>query len=162
MCRCCDRARESLQHFTACCFSGEVFADLRELTGFNPCTDQERERYDLFLIRPDRREPEGWVNLHLLLWKQVVAALVRVDTEDEQFASHNVWFATWKRYKKRALALQEKNRTVYLRKLGRGENPPDFSEKGKALTPLARFSEEGTLIWDDDLCASITALTKKK
>ena len=42
-----------------------------------------------------------------------------------------------------------------------GEDPPDFSEKGGALAPLAKFSKEGSLIWDDDLCAKIVAMTKK-
>ena len=42
-----------------------------------------------------------------------------------------------------------------------------FSDSGQVvatppLTPLARFCKAGTLIWDDDLCAKITALTKKK
>ena len=91
----------------------------------------------------------------------MIATLVRIDTEDEVYASHNIWFAAWKRFKKRALALQEKNRTVALRKEGRGEDPPDFSEKGESLFPLAGFSSDGYLVWDEDLCAKIVAFTKK-
>ena len=87
---------------------------------------------------------------------------MRVETEDEEFTPHQIWFATWKRFRKRALALQEKNKTITLRKEGRGEDPPDFSEKGKALAPIARLHKDGTLAWDDELVTRIEALTKKQ
>ena len=93
MCRVCGLERETLQHFTRCCFVGEVFDDFRNLTGAEQgsllekvSTPRDKERYDLFAIKPNGSEKSGWVNTHSLLWKQVVGALTRVDTEGETFS----------------------------------------------------------------------------
>ena len=77
--------------------------------------------------------------------RSALAAKTLLDMGYQDTASLAGGFAAWKRFRKRALALQEKNRTITLRKEGRGEDPPDFSEKGGALAPLAQFSKEGKL-----------------
>ena len=93
MCRCCGEARESIEHFSVCrVVGGGVFRELRSLAGIDESGDKEKQRYDLFTVRSDgRRAEEGWVNLNLLVWKQLVATLVRMETEGEAFARANVW-----------------------------------------------------------------------
>ena len=149
LCRVCGLQRESLQHFTRCCFVGEVFTDLRALTKVEVKDEKEKERYDLFLIRPDmQKESEGWTYLHLLLWKQVIAALVRVDTEAEDFVPASVWKAAWRRFTDKAGALEERARTKRRRRLARGDLPDDFSKVSSPTAPLAHYKENGTLEWD--------------
>ena len=80
-------------------------------------------------MRPDGLdEREGWVNLHLLLWKQVIAAITRVETEDEAFKPEPLWAWAWANFERKALAWalahQEKFRTRVLRARSRGDQPP--------------------------------------
>ena len=162
-CRCCARARESLQHFTQCSFVGEVFLAFRNLTKVKVTDEKEQVRYDLFTIRPDGLdEHEGWVNLHLLLWKQVIAAITRVDTEDETFKPEPLWAWAWANFERKALAHQEKFRTRVLRARSRGDQPPSPETAMRPLAPLATFSENGFLVWDKDLVKQIKTLGKKE
>ena len=84
---------------------------------------RDKERFALFCLRPDgQRIEEGWINLHLLLWKQIIYALVQVTTEDQPFKPHSIWGAAWTRFQKKALAKHESIRTVALRDQSREMN----------------------------------------
>ena len=60
--------------------------------------------------------------LHLLIWKQLIALLVRIEGEGEKFSAHKVWAPAWIRFEKKVLAHKEK------RKGGHGS--PQVSEQG--------------------------------
>ena len=163
VCRVCGHTRESLQHFTECCFVGEIFLDFRKLVGVDSSTLSERERvrFDLFATLLDKKLEEGWVNLHLVLWKYTIAALVRVDTEGEEFDKHAVWRAAWARLHRKMLALQERKQTIALRRKARGEEPLDMGEWGAAMTPIARLDPSGKLATDKETVDKILKLGKK-
>ena len=107
---------------------------------------------------------EGWINLHLLLWKFVISSLTRVETEDAKFEIHEVWRATWFRLERKALAKLVGVKTTLLRAESRGNEPPDIALRGLCLAPLAKFTETGELKWDDDIVQRIKKLgeTPKK
>ena len=102
------------------------------------------------------------MNLHLLLWKQIIYALTCVDTEDATFEPQAVWSWAWKRFEKRATALQERVRTAVLRTEGRGNMPKDVSDRGWPLEPLGHIDAEGNLRWDENIVSTIKLLGKKE
>ena len=120
-------------------------------------SDKEKERFDLFALLPEGELDEGWINLHLLLWKYIIAAMVRVDTEEETFSISEVWRAAWTRMQRKMLALHERKKTVILRALSRGEEEPDMSEAGSAMEPIASLDAEGKLKWNKELVKKIKA-----
>ena len=74
-CRCCDYARENLQHFAECP-AWRGFGEMLELTGLPALQDPtEKLRFGLFALHPRGKVTDGWINLHLLLWKQLIALL---------------------------------------------------------------------------------------
>ena len=90
-CRCCDYARENLQHFAECP-AWRGFGEMLELTGLPALQDPtEKLRFGLFALHPRGKVTDGWINLHLLLWKQLIALLVRIKEEGEKYAEHKIW-----------------------------------------------------------------------
>ena len=123
---------------------------------------KDRARYTLFALRPDgQKEKEGWVNLHLLLWKHVIFSLVQVDTEDEPFEPYRVWNIAWRRFEKKALAKQEGTKLVLRRAASRGDEPPDVTNRGDSMSPLAEINADGDLVWDDELVDKLKKLGVK-
>ena len=160
-CRCCKHAYENLQHFATCDVLGKLFASLAEviadsgvdsLQNYDSFTERDKERFALFALTPAGSKLEaGWVNLHLLIWKYIIYSLTVLQTEGTPFHTHSVWQAAWTRFTWKAEALGEKNKTTSLRAESRGEEPPDSSSRGSAMSPLAAFTKEGTLIWKADI-----------
>ena len=121
--------------------------------------DKERERFALFLLPiTNRRIEEGWQSLHLLLWKYVIASLVRVDTEGASFAPHAIWEEAWRRFKTKAAARSETLKTKILRAESRGEDPPNMEKAGRVTEPLASVSATGEIVWNADIQQRILAL----
>ena len=114
---------------------------MAEVRGFKDA--RERARFALFAIPPSGTMKEGWVNLHLLIWKQLIAAIVRVELEDEAFKISSVWAPAWLRFERKALALSERVAAERRRAESRGEEPHDASKRGISMAPLAEFTEEG-------------------
>ena len=100
-------------------------------------------------------------NLHLLLWKHIIFSLVQVDTEDEPFVAHRVWSVAWSRFEKKALAKQEGTKLALRRAASRGDEPPDVTNRGDPMSPLAEINAEGDLVWDDDLVEKVKKLGMK-
>ena len=162
-CRCCNHARENLQHFPSCDVAGEIFKELHTLTGTAPLrTVTERERFGLFALHPTERLKEGWVNLHLLLWKHLVAAIVKVELEEEKYRNENVWAPTWKRLERKVLALLERVQSDVRRKTSRGEPVPDMRRRSRPIEPIASFDEGGNLIWNEEIKQKLKELGKPK
>ena len=72
-CRACGHVHENLQHLATCGVVA-VFAAHARLTKTEGLdTQTKKERYNLFAITPSGLPlEEGWINLHLLLWKFVI------------------------------------------------------------------------------------------
>ena len=84
---------------------------------------------------------------------------MRVDTEDEVFDKHEVWRAAWTRLLRKMLALVENKKTIAMRNKSRGEETPDMSEWGAAMTPLGRLKgDTGYLELDKNLVKKVREL----
>ena len=101
---------------------------------------------------------EGWINLHLLIWKQLIYALTIVETEGAKFEPHTVWQAAWQRFERKVLAKQENLQTLLLRADSRGDEPPDLTDKCTAAAPIASFDAEGKAVWNDEIADAIRQL----
>ena len=160
-CRCCGYARENLQHFADCSGWGG-FEEMRKLAELPVLSSQtERERFGLFALHPKGKVQEGWINLHLLLWKHLIALLARVEEEGEKYAEHKIWAPTWIRFERKVLTLKEKVDIEVRRSMGRGEKIRDMSRKSRPVEPFAEFTEEGDLKWNDELVKKIKQLCKQ-
>ena len=114
-----------------------------------------------FAITPNATQPKaGWINLHLLLWKHMIYHLTIAETEDKPFRPHEIWQAALARFQYKANAKVEIVRTDILRAESRGNEPPDLSNRGACMAPLADITPEGKLAWNDELIERITKLTK--
>ena len=158
-CRCCGYARENLQHFPTCSACACIFEDLRKMTGLPELqSEMEKERFGLFALHPEGRVEGGWMNLHLLIWKQLIALLVRIEEEGEKFDASKVWAPAWIRFEKKVLAHKEKIDIEVRRSVSRGEPVRNMRKKSRPIAPLARYEEGGELIWDEDLVKKVREL----
>ena len=96
----------------------------------------------------------------MLLWKQFIAHLVRIELEGEKFDPAQVWAPAWARLEKKILSLQYKVNEIKRRAESRGEQVPDLSKRSKAITPIAEFDAKGELKWNDALVKEIKVLTQ--
>ena len=88
--------------------------------------------------------------------------MVTIELEGEKFSLEKVWAPAWARLESKILALQVRVEDTVRRAESRGEELPDQSGRGRAAAPLASFSEEGKLIWNDELVDKIKELAKPK
>ena len=84
-------------------------------------------RHALFAEKPSKGlESEGWMNVHLLMWKRVISLLVQVDTEDKTFHPKEVWRSVFKwRFEAKAKSLNEKVQSAQRRADTQGTKPPN-------------------------------------
>ena len=122
--------------------------------------ETDRERYDLFALLPDGQEEEGWINLHFLIWKYLIALLTRVELEDARFEPTDVWYPAWSRFEGKVLALSERAKAKVARATNRGDLPPDLSSMSRAAEPIASLDEYGKVIWDKKIKERLQALAK--
>ena len=115
----------------------------------------EWERFCLFALLPAGKLEEGWVNLHLLLWKQFIALLVRIELEGDKYDEKAIWGPAWARFESKVLALKTRVGEELRRSEARGEEPRDMSKRSRSITPLASFTKEGELVWNDALVKKI-------
>ena len=161
-CRCCGFARENLQHFAECEAASRLFKFLKTISASEVSeTGREWERFCLFGLLPAGKLAEGWINLHLLMWKHLIALLVRIELEGDNFDEKAVWGPTWSRFERKVLALKAKVDADIRRADARGEPPRDMSKRTRSVAPLASFSKEGELVWNNELTKKIQAKFKK-
>ena len=106
----------------------------------------ERDRFGLFALHRKGEVQEGWINLHLLLWKHLIALVARVEEQGEKYAEHKIWAPTWIRFEKKVLTLKEKVDIEVRRSVGRGEKIRDMEKvymrrKSRPVEPFAEFAE---------------------
>ena len=160
-CRCCKFARENLQHFPSCDKAGRIFSSLSDIAvpGWVPASTTEVEKFALFAIKEGEPVGEGWVYLHLLLWRQFIGMLVGIEFDGASFNEAQVWHQAWKRFKSKCDAASVRKREMVRRAISRGEEPPDVSKHSCPAKPLAEWCQDGTLQWNDDLVQKIESLT---
>ena len=163
-CRCCGFARENIQHLATCEKLGKVFKTFRKLTGCPvPTNEKEWERFALFAITPSGPPlEEGWINLHLLLWKHIIAHMVRIEIDGEKYNPDHIWAPAWVRLRDKASALQEKVWAAVRLEDSRGTPPKCKKSRGTPLQPIAKISEYGMLEWDEDLKSQLEKLAKPR
>ena len=155
-CRCCGFARENLQHFADCDAAKKLFLFLKKITASKVSeTGSEWERFCLFALLPSGKLAEGWINLHLLIWKQLIALLVRIELEGEKYDEKAVFGPTWTRFERKVLALKTKVDEDLRRTESRGDLPRDMSKRSRCIAPLAEFSKEGELVWNEEIVKEI-------
>ena len=158
--RCCGFAREDLRHFGRCDKASQVFEDFQELTETPYIPDDKWDRFTLFALLPSGKMPDIWVDLHLLLWKQLIALLVRIELEGDKFTTQQIWGSAWARLRQKILALRHRVDETLRRAESRGEEPPDVSKRTRWVEPLASFDKTGHFKWNDDLVAELDKLGK--
>ena len=165
-CRCCGHAYENIQHLATCeKLLRHVFRPLYELImmgwqspdGTCPLPKHssldrnELERFGLFCILPGNiKTPDGWVNFHLLLWKHIIAHMVRIDTEDEKYDPRNIWEPAWIRLERKCLVIQENAQSVLRLYESRGYGVlPDVKKRGRPMFPIGYIGGDGILGWSE-------------
>ena len=123
---------------------------------------QEWERFSLFALLPNGKLQEGWMNLHLLIWKQFIALLVRIELEGDKYDEKAIWAPAWTRFERKVLALKARVDEDIRRGEARGDEPRDMSKRSKIMAPIARFSAGGELIWDDSIVKAIKSKFEKE
>ena len=84
-----------------------------------------------------RQDKGGWTNLHLLLWKQLVAQLVRIELEGEKYSEKDVWGGAWTRFERKVHEFLEDNHAFV-------ESFPSFwvGERGRCSIRESRRERE--------------------
>ena len=113
------------------------------------------DRFTLFALLPSGKMPDIWVDLHLLLWKQLIALLVRTELEGDKFSTKQIWGSAWARLKQKILALRHRVDETLRRAESRGEEPPDVSKRTRWVEPLASFDKIGQFKWNEALVAEL-------
>ena len=114
---------------------GIIFDNFHSLTGADDVTGNDRDRFCLFALLPRGELEEGWVALHLLLWKHLIALLVRIELEGEKFDETQVWAPAWARLERKVLALKYKVGEVVRRAESRGDQVPDMRKRSVCVAP---------------------------
>lgn len=138
---------------------------MREMAGIcrkRNCRMKRRKRGSGFSpsLHPKRKMEGGWINLHLLIWKQLIALLVRIEEEGEKFNAQKVWAPAWMRFEKKVLAHKEGVDIEVRRSVSRGEQIRDMRKKPRPIEPFASYLEEGDLIWNESLVRKVRELGK--
>ena len=76
--------------------------------------------------------------------------------------TYGEWGGAWTRFERKVLALGTRVSEDVRRGEARGEEPKDMRKRSRPVEPLASFSEEGELVWNEELVSKIRALIKKK
>ena len=133
-CRCCRFARENLKHFASCEVASKLFKGFKTLS--NSAVEeegQEWERFSLFALLPSGKMREGWISLHLLIWKQFIALLVRIELEGEKYDEKAIWGPAWTRFERKVLAMKARVDEDLRRCDARGDEPRDMSKRSKIV-----------------------------
>ena len=73
-----------------------------------------------------------------------------------------IWGSAWFRMESKVLALKARVDEDVRRCEARGEEPRDMSKRTKIIAPIAKFSREGELVWNDELVNKIKDKFKKE
>ena len=94
----------------------------------------------------------------ILLWKFIIIDLTAVALEGATLRTHSVWRSAWFRLRSKVMAKSETLKARVRRARSRGKEPPDVSGTSKIIDPIAKFSETGEIVWNEDLVKEIEKL----
>ena len=139
-CRLCLVEKERFSHLGKCTVISKVFSNVSSLAsryGVKVGTSPDM----IYLGMIDERTvlPGALSDLHIILWKFVVIAMVKVDTEGARFKEAEVWKAAVRRLKSRVDAAQVTVERRAETALGLGHSPPPLDAECRAWEPLVYF-----------------------
>ena len=79
----------------------------------------------------------------IILWKFVLIAFVRVDTEGAKFKPQDIWVCALRRFEARNRRLDIYVSRITLRRRCAGLDPPRYDRYTAALAPIASYDENG-------------------
>ena len=142
-CRCCGAADERFSHLHLCDAIYETFDFFVNYANAHRANIRpDAGLIMLGLVDRDRTLQGGLSALHVILWKFVLIAFTRVDTEGITYVPVNVWLQAVRRFMRnvRAKDAKEKHRQQRARNLG--EQPPSTRSLDAELAPVAHWDEE--------------------
>ena len=92
----------------------------------------------------------------------MVAQLVRIELEGEEYSEADIWGGAWTRFERKVQALSVRVSEDIRRRESRGEELKDVSRRSRPVEPIASFSEEGELVWNEELVGRIRSLMRNK
>ena len=155
---------ERFSHLALCPVLRQVFALFtRFVRKYDPNVTLTEDLIWLGLAR-EQPLPSALSALHIILWKFVGIALVRVETDNAKFKPRRIWSDALRRFSVRITAHKEHiRRWLHARDL-RGEMgiPPNALDRhNSTLAPVATLSEEGTFT-DDARYFNLIARTRAR
>jgi len=96
----------------------------------------------LGLAAHDRTLPGALSALHVILWKFVLIAFTRVDTDSATFEPVNVWLQAVRRFRRNLQALGVVEARRQQRAINLGRQPPSTRGTDEAAKPLAHWDAE--------------------
>jgi hypothetical protein len=148
----CGRHRENSTHVGESDIIRKIFTRINKLgclqERFTYPTNAEGRRRQAKRINfecPGERALKSIINFMIIPWKNILTSFYRVDLENAPFNPDVVWHYTLKRFADLALAQAHEARTLQLRAISRGADPPSLSQFQARLTPLATLGEEAEL-----------------
>ena len=156
-CRCCHKVPETILHLGICTGIAKVWKYYDPLTHTPP-----RHRtpiYRLFGLVDGSSLPHGLMDLHTLVWKYILLALVAHDLDNEPFLPATIWKRALARYIRAVEATAYVARTAVETALHRGLTHKDASIEHlkKHLYPTAFLNEHGRLFWRKDMITAMKA-----
>ena len=145
-CRLCNECIERLSHLAECRLIREVFEHFREFAShYLPGLILDSRLIYLGLTGPWKGLPSALSALHIIVWKFVVIAFTRAETENAKFVPDRIWSDAVRRFSVRINAHCERVRLTALKRRNSGDGyPTELKESANAtLEPVARLSEDG-------------------
>ena len=164
-CRLCHGCPERFSHLARCPILRQVFALFVNFARkFNIQVDLNEELIWLGLTRGGAL-PGALSALHVILWKFVGIALVRVETEHAPFEPELIWGSAVSRYCVRLMAYEEGIRRWVNMREGWGDLgiPPQVSDRhNTVLNPVASLTETGAVEYDGRYLDLLTHISTKR
>ncbi|MDC0525513.1 reverse transcriptase domain-containing protein [bacterium] len=161
LCRLCGRYQERFSHLGRCWKLRRTFREFRSLA--QPLIGRmDLDDKLIYLgVRDTEVLPGALSDLHIILWKFILIAFTRAETNNERYKPRTVWKQAVCRYVLRVRARTEGLRQSGLRRDCRGSDRRLSSRERERwesrLAPLARVGEFGELEWVPAMAAAITA-----
>ena len=150
-CRCCGGPTEHFVHLAGCPALVKYWVRLCKLAGL-----RASPKLVLLGAVSDREVmPKGLAALWLIFWKFVILAFTQTGIEGAAFNAEVAWLQAVRRFMVRVHASVHTYRVACVWAEGAGRQPPPASPLNLLLTPLARVSEQGELVWSPEMKAVI-------
>ena len=149
LCRLCGWARERLTHLPECSQVRLAFRPLLALTAeLTGKTTRLDARFIYLGLTEDGYLQGTLSDLHVILWKFLMIAFVRVDVDGLTFKADKVWKQAVSRWKDRLTVQFEGLRRILDLRTSRGDGPPPsglIERYQRRFGPCAQVNEYGSV-----------------